>query len=172
MAVSVGVLVGTAVDVLVGTAVGVLVSVGDDTLVGVGVGIVVGVSVEVGVIVSVGVGVPVGVIEGTSDVEELVGLGVGEFDGGLGVLVLTGVNVDDGCMLGVDVGVSLGVFEGWGVGGTGSVVGVRVCTLGTKIRVPARIKVERPMQLANCKSAAVTPKASPMWYRVSPGCTV
>ena len=86
---------------------------------------------------------------------------------------MTGVNVADGRMIGVDVGVSLGVFEGWGVGGTGrSVVGVRVCTLGTKIRVPARIKVELPMQLANCKSATVTPKASPMWYRVSPGCTV
>jgi hypothetical protein len=167
--------VWTAVDVLVGTAVGVLVSVGDDTLVGVGVGVEVGVSVEVGVVVSVGVGVPVGVVEGTSDVEVLVGLGVGEFGGGMGVSVLTGVNVDDGRMIGVGVGVSLGVFEGWGVGGTGcvgSVVGVRVCTLGTKIRVPARIKVELPMQLANCKSATVTPKASPMWYRVSPDCTV
>ena len=120
----------------------------------------------------VSVGPWVGVIEGTSDVDVLVGLGVGESIGGLGVLVLTGVNVDDGCTIGVGVGVSLGVFEGWGVGGTGSVVGVRVCTLGTKIRVPARIKVELPMQLANCKSATVTPKASPMWNRVSPGCTV
>jgi len=86
---------------------------------------------------------------------------------------MTGVLVGVG--VGVEVGTSTGVFEGRGVfgaGRVGSLVGVRVCTLGTKIRVPARIKVELPRQFANCSSATETPKSSPIRNKVSPGLTV
>jgi hypothetical protein len=76
-------------------------------------------------------------------------------------------------IIGVGDGVTLGVCDERGVDGAERVdalVGVR--TLGTKIRCPARIKVELPRQLANCSSDTDTPKAKPMWNSVSPGWTV
>ena len=54
--------------------------------------------------------------------------------------------VGDGVRVGVCVFVGVGVFDGMRVD-EGN--GVRIATLGTKIRTPVRRNVEAPIQLAN-----------------------
>lgn len=117
---------------------------------GVGVPVDVGVSDGVDVAVDVLVWVMVGCGEGISGVI-VVGLTVGVYEVGTGVYVKKGVRVAEALVVGVNDGTSVGVSDGCGFVGmlrVGEAVTIRGCTLGTKIRWPARIKVELPKQLA------------------------